>query len=383
MSRATHAMKTSSVHNIVLTSISLCLTLLGLELAVRVHHGTVLQFQSSTAEPQNRIGRMVYHPRLGWVPRPGRFSSDWTSNVDASGVRSNGRSLSTTSRAILAVGDSFTFGDEVEDRETWAAHLEDILNKRVVNAGVGAYGIDQAFLRAELLLDTYDPDVVILSFISDDINRTEYSYYPYGRGWKPYFEYGDGSLILRNVPVPQEPAPRGFQGFQTLRHVLGYSVLADAVLDRIARQWWQNLPVIEQIHHDGEEVSADLLVRLDDLAKGRRSQFIAVALATNGRIGGNTRLPNLVTRARKNGVTVLDLSTEMLQLQPSRLQNLFLPGGHYSPAMNRSVAERIAAFLEERGIRFSSEQSQAVYRNLGRSEVVPPDAGNSSVIPRS
>lgn len=114
------------------------------------------------------------------------------------------------------------------------AYLEEILNKRVLNAGVGAYGIDQAFLRAELLLDKYDPDVVILSFISNDINRTEFSYYPYGRGWKPYFEYRDGSLMLRNVPVPQEPAPP--RSFQTLRRALGYSFLADAVLDRIAYQ---------------------------------------------------------------------------------------------------------------------------------------------------
>ena len=241
-----------------------------------------------------------------------------------------------------------------------AAHLEKILNKRVLNAGVGAYGIDQAFLRAELLLDKYDPDVVILSFISDDINRTEYSYYPYGRGWKPYFEYGDGSLILRNVPVPQEPSPRGSRSFQTFRRALRYSFLANAVLDRVARQWWQDLPAIEQIHHDGENVSVDLLVRLDGLTKDRRGQFISIAFATNGRIGDNARLPNLVKRLREKGVEVLDLSTEMFKLQPSQLQNLFLPCGHYSPAMNSSVAEHIAAFLHERGIRSPSEQSRTV-----------------------
>ena len=282
----------------------------------------------------------------------------WTANVDEDGIRSNGRSISTASRPILAIGDSFTFGDEVEDSETWAAHLEKILNKRVLNAGVGAYGIDQAFLRAELLLDKYDPDVVILSFISDDINRTEYVYYPYGRGWKPYFEYRDGSLILRNVPVPQEGAARGFQ---TLRHALGYSVLADAVFIRIAPQWWQDLPsVIERVHHDGENVSVELFVRLDALTKARRGQFIAIALATNGHIGDNARLPNLVKRAREKGVEVLDLSTETLKLQPSQFRNLFRPGGHYSSAMNRWVAEEIAAFLHERGIRSLSDQSRTV-----------------------
>ena len=340
-------MRKSNVQGIILAAISVCLTTLGLELTLRIHHGKVLQFESLTAEPLNRVERMAYHPRLGWIPRPGRFGSGWTANVDASGLRSNGRSISTTSRPILAVGDSFTFGDEVEDSETWAAHLEEVLNKRVLNAGVGAYGIDQAVLRAELLLDEYHPDVVILSFISDNINRTEFSYYPYGRGWKPYFEFANGSLSLRNVPVPQKLAHRRFQ---TLRRALGYSFLANAILGRTAHRWWQNLPTIERIHYDGENVSVDLLTRLDGLTKNRGGQFIAIALATNGRIGGNARLPNTVKRAREKGIQVLDLSTETLKLQPDQLQNLFRPAGHYSPAMNSWIADHIAAFLHERGI---------------------------------
>jgi len=230
------------------------------------------------------------------------------------------------------------------------ALLENTLNKRVLNAGVGAYGIDQAYLRAELLLEQYNPDVVILSFISDDINRTELSYYPYGGGWKPYFEYEDGSLVLRNVPVPRAPPPQGSHSFQTLRNGLSYSALADFVLNRIAGKWWRDLPV-KQIHQDGENVSVDLLVRMNALTKGHGGQFIAVAFATNGSIGNNARLPNLVERLREKDIEVLNLLPEMLKLQPSQLQKLFQPGGHYSPAGNRWVGERIAAFLDERGIR--------------------------------
>jgi hypothetical protein len=277
---------------IALVTISASLTMLGLELAVRIHRGRALVQSATTDLRQDRIRPFVYHPRLGWIPTPGQLSRGWTSNVDASSIRSNGRSTSTASRPILAVGDSFTFGNEVEDGETWAANLERILNKRVLNGGVGAYGIDQAFLRAELLLEQYDPDVVILAFISDDINRTEYSYYPYGRGWKPYFTYENGALSLRNVPVPQKPAPTAYRGFQTLRRALGYSLLADAVLDRI--------------------------------------------------------------------VTVLDLSTEMLKLHPNQLQTRFRLDGHYSPAMNRAVAEHIAAFLGDGGIRSLSESPRPV-----------------------
>lgn len=347
-------MKSSTVRGIFTAFITVCLTLLGLEIAVRIHRGKLFEFIS---DPQSGAGRMAFHDRLGWVSKPGRFSSGWTANVDASSIRSNGGSISSASRPILAVGDSFTFGDEVEDNETWVANLERILNKRVLNAGVGAYGIDQDFLRAELLVDEFDPDVVLLSFISDDINRTEYSYYPFGNGWKPYFEYEDGSLTLRNVPVPRELAPRGVQ---PLRRALSYSLLADAIIGRLVPLWWRDIPTIEQIHHDGENVSVDLIVRLDALTKRRRGQFIAIALATNGLIGSNARLPSLVKRLREKGVEVLDLSTEILNLEPSQLQSLFLPGGHYTPAMNNSVAEHIAAFLHERGLLSLSEQPRTI-----------------------
>jgi hypothetical protein len=104
--------------------------------------------------------------------------------------------------------------------------------------------------------------------------------------------------------------------------------------------------VIEQVHQEGEEVSVDLFDRLHSLMKARGGRLIVVALATKGRIGGNARLPNLVKRAREKGLDVLDLSTEVLELPPSEMQGQFLPGGHYSPAMNRSIAERIAAHLE-------------------------------------
>lgn len=340
-------MRKSTAHGIVMAVVSVCLTALGLELALRIHHGQLLQFVSFTAESTNSIGRVAYHPTLGWVPRSGPAGGGVTANVDAAGLRSNGRSISTAGRPILAVGDSFTFGDEVEDDETWAAQLEASLNKRVLNAGVGAYGIDQAVLRAEGLLDEHHPDVVILSFISDNINRTEFSYYPYGRGWKPYFEFVNGSLTLRNVPVPETPPARRFH---TVRRVLGYSHLANAVFRRVTPGWWRGFLPIKRIHNDGESVSVALLIRLDGLTRRRGGQFVAVALATNGRIGGNARLPDVVKRARESGVRVLDLSTETLKLEPDRLQSLFRPAGHYSPEMNSWVAECIAVFLHERGV---------------------------------
>ena len=333
----------STAQGMLLVLISVCVTILGLELALRVRHGTLLQFESLTAPPARTIGRMQYDSRLGWTPRPGRFVSDWSSSVDALGLRDNGRSLSTTARPILAIGDSFTFGDEVEDGETWPAYLEGALNRRTLNAGVGAYGIDQAVLRAEMLLDEYNPDVVILPFISDDISRTEYEFYPYGRGWKPYFEVEDGVLRLLNTPVPATPPT--FHRFQTLRRILGYSFFANMVVSRLHPQWWWDVPRTTRVHTDGESVSIALLTRLDSLTRERGGQFIAVSLATNGRIGGNDRLLSVVQGARANGVRVLDLAGETVALPPEQLRRSFRPGGHYSPEMNAWVADQIAGAL--------------------------------------
>jgi hypothetical protein len=350
-------MRSSTVRNVVLVAASIGVTLMVLELAVRVHRGAVFTLRPATAGVNAGPGRMQYDPRLGWTPRPGRFAAHWTSNVDARGIRSNGSEVSTTTRPILAVGDSFTFGDEVADDETWPAYLQGMLHKRVINAGVGAYGIDQAYLRAEALFDVHDPDFVILSFISDDINRTEFSYYPYGRGWKPYFEYENGGLVLRNVPVPRGPPPRDKD--QVLRRLLSYSYLADAILKRLAYRWWRKRPAIERVHNDGESVSLDLFVRLRDLVEAQGGQFVVVALRSDGRIGGNARLSGLVERARANNVSVLDPFAEPHKIEAVRPDARYLPHGHYSPAMNRVVAESVASYLQDKGSRSRSTPPRA------------------------
>lgn len=320
---------------------SVLVTLLVLEGAVRIRRGTLFELGSATARPRDGIGRMQYDPRLGWTSRPGEFEAEWRWSVDRDGFRRSGGSPSALRRPILTVGDSFTFGDEVADDETWAAHLEAILDRRVLNAGAGAYGLDQAFLRAEGLLERHQPSLVILAFISDDVNRTEFSFYSWGRGWKPYFERRDDSLVLRNVPVPRElPRPRA----EALRQLLGYSQLADALLSRVAGQWWRGVPAIRKVHEDGDLVSVVLLARLDSIARQRGARFLAVALPVRGRIGGNERLPAVVESARARGVEVLDLTPAAAESRRDRPE-WFMPRGHYSPAMNRWVAEQIGAHV--------------------------------------
>jgi hypothetical protein len=101
---------------------------------------------------------------------------------------------------IVVLGDSFTFGSEVSDTETYVHNLESALpNTEVLNLGVQGYGQDQMLLYLEEEGVKYHPDVVILGFTYIDIYRSIWSFDAYA---KPKFKLVSGGLQLTNVPVP-------------------------------------------------------------------------------------------------------------------------------------------------------------------------------------
>ena len=73
---------------------------------------------------------------------------------------------------LLCLGDSFTFGEGVGNRDTWCSLLGDAAGGReTVNLGESGYGIDQTFLKYRLYADSLDHSVVLLTFIADDFRR--------------------------------------------------------------------------------------------------------------------------------------------------------------------------------------------------------------------
>jgi len=158
-----------------------------------------------------------YDRNLGWVPRSYVRTVRWGVPVTTGGdgIRLNGRAATGSdarTTTILALGDSFTFGDEVGDTDAWPAHLERLLEDRargepvrVLNAGVSSYGLDQVVLRAEALVPKHSPRVVIVSFIQEDVERM-LQRARHGVP-KPYFVLTPSGLALRNVPTPPPRTP--------------------------------------------------------------------------------------------------------------------------------------------------------------------------------
>lgn len=128
-------------------------------------------------------------PPLGWELVPGA-ESRWLYRADAFGperlvtARINeqglrGPSVSQTKPPgvlrVVCIGDSITFGNGVQDDETWPARLQEELRiglepdvVEVLNCGVEGYSTAEevAFLEAKLF--AFEPDVVVLGYFVND-----------------------------------------------------------------------------------------------------------------------------------------------------------------------------------------------------------------------
>ncbi len=169
--------------------------------------------------PKDMIHQVLEGPKkyidldgeLGWVPRTNYQSKVVTTN-DA-GMRSlkNTAKLKPKEKTRVATfGDSFTFGSETNDKGTWQDQLESQNTKlEVLNFGVPAYGLDQAYMRYLRERNTWQVDIVVLGFFLQMSNRLLTTFSPFG--WpqsryalgKPRFTLGaDGNLVLRPNPLP-------------------------------------------------------------------------------------------------------------------------------------------------------------------------------------
>jgi hypothetical protein len=101
----------------------------------------------------------------------------------------------------LILGDSFTFGDEVSDNETYSYCLQEMLpHTEVINMGVHGYGHDQMLILLREEGVKYEPDIVILGFLALDMSRNLLKFRDFA---KPRFALERGELKLAGTPVPR------------------------------------------------------------------------------------------------------------------------------------------------------------------------------------
>jgi len=333
---------------ILVSGAALLLALLIAEAGLRLSSSDPLSFHPARLRHITRLESVypyAYHERLGWATVPGKSVNG--QSIDARGLRGNGFSSNVRGGSILVLGDSFVYGDEVGDAETWPAHLERILGRTVLNGGVCGYGLDQIVLRGEELIPRLKPALVLVSIIPEDIRRCRLLC---RYGAKPCFDIIEqDQLLLKNLPVPYSffHRPR-----QLAWDLAGTSFLVDEVLLRIAPEWWRGKHYIREAHQREKELVTPLLRKLKQTVEAHGGKMAFILAAAKPPIQKAGYMPLALESARSLGLPTLDMAGQLLEIldrEPEKANQWFAPGGHMTGAGNKWFAEQVGVFLVNLG----------------------------------
>lgn len=298
---------------------------------------------------QARGGGLYYgfdvpHPRRGWALRPGvrdlEVFDGRRLNSNSEGVRGRreyARAKPPGVQRVLVLGDSFTFGDEVSDDETYAHVLGELLpGVEVINLGVHGYGQDQMLLYLQEVGARYQPDVVLLGFVSDDMERNLLAFRDFA---KPRFTLREGRLELGGTPVPTPE--------QVLAREWRRSRLID--LFTLLRARW-DARTGEDVRR-GRELGVAIL---DEIARTARSLRATPAFAYLPVYGEIDKPDGSMTQrerfffgyCRERGIQSMYL--RRFFLRKLRAGVSFKTYGHWDALEHRTVAEGIRAYLVEK-----------------------------------
>lgn len=284
-------------------------------------------------------------PELGWRLRPGvRIRSTKPDSYDVmitttpAGLRGGTETApgGATHRPRIALfGCSQTFGEGVEDADTYAARLAKAMPQaEVLNFGVHGYGTDQMLLRYERDGRSYAPDVVVLAFAGFHIARnvTGFTFFA-----KPHFQTAaNGELRLVGVPVPtpeklatQEPPEKSF---------------ADSSV--LLRWLWQRVRNIDESRlsrPDGDawRLTRALIARFARDVKEGGGIFILMNIDEGfPELDGELR-----ALAASLGIRFLDLAPVMRRLGARGITYRLPHDHHWNATAHETVAEELRTYL--------------------------------------
>jgi hypothetical protein len=311
---------------------------------------------------------LVYDPDTGWAPRPGGRSGPFHANAD--GLRDERDFPEEATPGVLRVaifGDSYTFGDEVAFADTWGEHLEADLAARgvpaeVLNFGVSAYGMDQAYLRWKQIGRRFHPDVVVFGLQPENALRNLNvfrSLYFHNTGVplsKPRFVLREGGLEPINLPaLPPERVEAALAGLRD--DPLGRD---DAFLALYPRPWWRHsrlaalvaATLAPELRLDVETLGRSeetrvlarrVLAEFAADARGRGAAFLFAYMPMQSdlrvRLRGGTPWDEDIVRDAGAIAPVVGLGSAVAPLRDDD----FHPGGHWAARLDRAIA---AALVE-------------------------------------
>lgn len=311
-----------------------------------------------------------FHPNIGWVGKKNvningdlKISNTTIPNIDQLiithneyGFRKTGV-LDQSKKNILTVGDSFTWGSEVNDSDSYPFQLNNMVDFNVINVANGGYGTDLMWLQLQDKIKQIDPEVVIKSPNTNALLINAYR--RWGRAFKPYYEVKENKkLILKNTPVPRNSdAVRDIGIFQS---VFGRFYLFTFIFNRIglSEVWINKNKLVDKVmtNEEAVEVGCLILQEMNESYLLNNRKFLLVLLYGNQEILNKERFwytKIYLECAQKTNIQVLDTYEEFVKISkhksfPGSHYNKHNNGlyGHMTPEGNRLVAQLIADYLK-------------------------------------
>jgi hypothetical protein len=287
----------------------------------------------------------VHDPQRGWALRPNvnqmKVFSDKVLSSNSQGFRGAkeydlDKPAGTT--RIIALGDSFTFGEEVSDDETFASRLgQSLPTTEVMNLGVHGYGHDQMLLYLREVGARYHPDVVLLGFVQEDMNRNLLGFRDFA---KPHFVLdASEQLVLEGTPVP---SPEAVLARERWRPELL------ELLTVLHQAWrWKSGANERESEKLASAILGDMVQEIGSL--GGKSVFVYLPVGAD--LGASGPAPGevfLSTFCRERGISCLSLRPVLAKAAQSGapLETRW----HWSPLAHSIAAREIRRFLVGHGL---------------------------------
>jgi len=266
------------------------------------------------------------------VAKPGLPETRWRFSIHAGGLRGERTDLSKlppTTRRVLFLGDSYTFGECVDWQDTFVQQIEGLFEAqgvavKCINAGVMGYNSEQEYGMLLRVFERYQPHAVVLGYVANDAQAINFV------PRSPDYTYRYASSML-------------FERCKPLLNSIGAALIrAEPLFTPRILDGTNDYALSFSPGHAGQQESRQYLVAMHEYCEARGVPFLVFVLPGfiwkfDARYGF-FQIPDAVQGwGRDAGFPVYALLPQFLGMDSASLS---VPGdGHPNPRAHRLMAE--------------------------------------------